>query len=210
MPAIGVRMRMSRTPPALAIVSVWVACTAMVDPGFSQPSGITYQRVRTRDTIVPSHPLTPERERNRDGDSPPRPVSACGARGGAGDRPDVREHAAGIPGWEGSYQRRRAVELDAARAGGLGPGELACVPFHEGFGFRCDVEVLVEAGVRLADLDVSELDEQPIALTARPAGEVEADDDASIREPVSAQRVAHRPQRHKGVEVFGSDTEPRR
>ena len=86
-------------------------------------------------------------------------VSACGPRGGVGDRPDVREHAAGVPGWEGSYQRRRAVELDAALVGGLGPGELAGVPFDEGFGFRRDVEVLVEAGVRLADLGVSELDE---------------------------------------------------
>ena len=83
------------------------------------------------------------------------------------DRGDIRadpgiardEHAAGVPGWEGSYQRRRAVELDAALAGGLGPGELAGVPFDEGFGFRRDVEVLVEAGVRLADLGVSELDE---------------------------------------------------
>ena len=91
-------------------------------------------------------------------------MSACGARGGAGDRPDVGEHAAGVPGWEGSYQRREAVELDAALARGLGPGELAGVPFDEGFGFRRDVEVLVEAGVRLADLGVSELDEQPIAL----------------------------------------------
>jgi len=33
------------------------------------------------------------------------------------------------------------------------------VPFDEGFGFRRDVEVLVEAGVRLADLGVSALDE---------------------------------------------------
>ena len=86
-------------------------------------------------------------------------MSACGARGGAGDRPDVGEHAAGIPGWEGSYERRVAVELDAVLAGGLGPSELAGVPFDEGFGFRRDVEVLVEAGVRLADLSVSELDE---------------------------------------------------
>ena len=36
---------------------------------------------------------------------------------------------------------------------------LAGVPFDEGFGFRRDVEVLLEAGVRLADLGVSELDE---------------------------------------------------
>ena len=34
------------------------------------------------------------------------------------------------------------------------------MPFHEGFGFRRDVEVLVEAPVRLADLGVSTLDEQ--------------------------------------------------
>src|SRR3546814_14904102 len=66
-------------------------------------------------------------------------MSACGGRGGAGDRPDVREHAAGVPGWEGSYQRWRAVELDATVAGGFGPGDLAGVPFDEGFGFRRDV-----------------------------------------------------------------------
>jgi hypothetical protein len=35
-------------------------------------------------------------------------------------------------------------------------------------------------------------------------GEVEADYDASIREPVSAKRVAHRPKGHKGVEGLGS------
>src|SRR5688572_13157221 len=119
-------------------------------------------------------------------------MSACGARGGVRYRPDVGEHAAGVPGWEGSYERRVAVELDAALARGLGPCELAGVPFDEGFGFRRDVEVLVEAVVRLADLCVSELDEEPIALRARAAGEVEADDDASIREPVSAERVAER------------------
>jgi hypothetical protein len=71
----------------------------------------------------------------------------------------VGEHAAGVPGWEGPYQRRGAVELDAVIAGGLGPGELAGVPFDEGFAFRRDVEVLGEAGIRLADLGVSALDE---------------------------------------------------
>src|SRR5262249_49152543 len=86
-------------------------------------------------------------------------MPACGARGGVGDWPDVREHAASVPGWEGSYQRRRAVELDTAVAGGLGPGELAGVPFYAGFGFSRDVEVLVEAGMCLADLGISELDE---------------------------------------------------
>jgi hypothetical protein len=73
----------------------------------------------------------------------------------------------------------------------LGPCELAGVPFDEGFGLRRDEEVLVQTGVRLADLGVPELDDQPIALTARAAGEVEANDDASIRELVSAERIAH-------------------
>src|SRR4029450_5692074 len=137
-------------------------------------------------------------------------MSACGARGGTGDRPDVGEHAAGVPGWEGSYERRGAVESDAVPAGGLGPGELAGGPFDEGFGFRGDVEILVEAGVRLADLGVSELDDQPIALTARATGEVEADEAAWIRKPVSTERIAHRPQGHEGVEVLGGDLEPTR
>ena len=47
----------------------------------------------------------------------------------------------------------------AVVAGGLGPGELASVPFDEGFGFRSDVEVLVETGIRLTDLGVSKFDE---------------------------------------------------
>jgi hypothetical protein len=57
----------------------------------------------------------------------------------------VGEHAAGVPGWEGSYERRVAVELDAVVAGGVDPGELPGVPFDQGFGVRRDVEVLVEA-----------------------------------------------------------------
>ena len=85
-------------------------------------------------------------------------VSAVRNWCGAGHWPDVGEHAAGIPGGEGSYKRRRAVELDAVVAGGLCPSELAGVPFDEGFGFRRDVEVLLEAGVRLADLSVFVLD----------------------------------------------------
>src|SRR5512134_3672620 len=132
-------------------------------------------------------------------------MSACEARGGAGDRPDVGEHAAGVPGWESSYERRGAVESDAVLAGGLGPGELAGVPFDEGFRFRRDVEVLIETGVCLADLGVSELDKKPIALTSRPPGEVETDDDTSSRKPLSAERVAHRPQSHKGIEMLGGN-----
>src|SRR3546814_13382602 len=49
-----------------------------------------------------------------------------------------------------------------------------------------------------------------MAFTAWPGGEVETDDHASIREPVSAERDAHRPQGHKGVEVLGGDLEPTR
>lgn len=120
----------------------------------------------------------------------------------------MSEHAACIPGGEGSHERRRAVELDGAAAGGRGPGELAGVPFDEGFGFGRDVEVLVEAWVLLADLGVSVLDQEPVPLGTLSAGEVEADDNASIREPVSAQRVAHRPQRHEWIEVLRRDLEP--
>jgi hypothetical protein len=137
-------------------------------------------------------------------------MSARGARGGPGDRSDVGEHAASVPGREGSYEHRRTVESDAVLARCLGPAELARVPFDEGFGFRRDVEILVEAGIRLADLGLAEFDEQPIALATRAAGEVEADDDASTREPVSAQRIAHRPQCYKGVEVLRRDLEPTR
>src|SRR5687767_6505058 len=86
-------------------------------------------------------------------------MSAGGARGGARDRPYMSEHAAAVPCWEGPYQRRAAVKLDAALTGRLGPRQLTGVPFDEGFGFSRDVEVLVEARVRLADLGVSELDE---------------------------------------------------
>ena len=49
--------------------------------------------------------------------------------------------------------------MDAVVAGGLCLGELAGVPFDEGFGFRPDEEVFVEAGVRLADFGVAALDE---------------------------------------------------
>jgi hypothetical protein len=80
----------------------------------------------------------------------------------------------------------------------------AGVPFDEGFGFRRDGEILVETGRRLADLGVAALDEEPIALTSRAAGEVEADDEASIREPVSAKRVAHRPEATKGSRCSGA------
>src|SRR5262245_4108643 len=98
----------------------------------------------------------------------------------------MREHAAGIPGWEGSDERRGAVELDATLAGGLGPRELAGVPFDEGFGFRRDVEVLVEPEVGLADLGVAELDEQPIALVVRAKGPA-----FHLRAARSGGQVAH-------------------
>ncbi len=100
------------------------------------------------------------------------------------------------------------MELDAAIADGFGPGELAGVPFDEGFRFRGDIEVLVQAGAGLADLGLAALDQQPVALGATGAGEVEPDDDASVWESVSAKHVAHRPKGHKGIEVLGGDLEP--
>ena len=86
-------------------------------------------------------------------------MSACGVRGEAGDWPDVGEHAAGVPDWEGSYERRWAVQLNAALASRLGPGEMARVPFDEGFGFRRYEKVLLEAWVCLANLGLSKLDD---------------------------------------------------
>jgi hypothetical protein len=82
------------------------------------------------------------------------------------------------------------------------------VPLHESLGLRRDVEVLVEAGVRPADLGLPVLDQQPVPLEALAAGEVEADDNPSIRKPVSPEHIAHRPQGHKGIEVLGGDLEP--
>jgi hypothetical protein len=52
------------------------------------------------------------------------------------------------------------------------------------------------------------LDQQPEPLGTTAAREGEADDDASIRQPVSAKHVAHRPQGHKGIKMLGSDLEP--
>jgi hypothetical protein len=75
------------------------------------------------------------------------------------------------------------VELDAAVAGGFGPAELACVPFDEGLGFRRDVEVLVEAGVGLADLGVSVLDQQPTTRTSAPVEQGLATIDAALGGP---------------------------
>jgi FAD/FMN-containing dehydrogenase len=48
------------------------------------------------------------------------------------------------------------------------------VPFDKGFGFRRDVEVLLEARVLLADLGVSVLNQQPQQLAAVAGGELEA------------------------------------
>ena len=46
------------------------------------------------------------------------------------------------------------VELDAAVARDNGP-RLAGVPFDEGFSIRRNEDVLIDAGIRLADLGVS-------------------------------------------------------
>ena len=77
-------------------------------------------------------------------------MSACGGCCDAGDRPDVGEHAAGVPDSEHSYERRGAVDLDAAAAVAWA-GELAAVPFDEGFGVGRGAEVLAEAGYIMAD-----------------------------------------------------------
>ncbi len=79
----------------------------------------------------------------------------------------------------------RTAEFDAAFPDGFGPTELAGVPFDEGFGVCGDVQVLVQARVGLADLGVAELDQQPVALGRPTPGEVELNDDVSIREPIS-------------------------
>src|SRR5688572_27177679 len=86
-------------------------------------------------------------------------MSARGTRSRAGGRLDMGEHAAGVPGRESPYQRQGALELNPVLTGRLGPGELACVPFDEGLGLRRDGEDVVEAGGRLADLGISQLDE---------------------------------------------------
>src|SRR3970282_2163794 len=98
--------------------------------------------------------------------------------------------------------------MDAAAPGGCGPTELAGVPFDEGFGFCGYVQVLVQARVGLADLGVAALDQQPVSLGRLATGEVELNYDASIREPVSAKRVAHRPQSHEWIEGLRGDLEP--
>src|SRR5262245_38230170 len=123
---------------------------------------------------------------------------------------DMSEGASGVPGGEGSREPGWAVELDALIACGLRPGELAGVPLDEGLGFGRDVEILVEAGVLLADLRIPVLDQEPVPLVAPAAGEVESDHNASIRESVRTDSVAHRPQRDEGIEMIGGDIEPER
>jgi hypothetical protein len=83
------------------------------------------------------------------------------------------------------------MELNAAVARSLGPAEPAGMPLDEGFGFRRDEQVLVETGVLLADLGVAALDDQPVPFVANATREVEADDDAPLRELVTAERPAH-------------------
>ena len=100
------------------------------------------------------------------------------------------------------------MELDPGVAGCLRPGELTGVPFHEGLGVCGDVEVFVQTGVRLADLGLAVLEQQPVPLVGPEAGEIQPDDHALVRESVTTERVAHRPQRHEWIEVLGGDLEP--
>ena len=93
-------------------------------------------------------------------------------------------------------------------ADGFGPAEAPRVPLHEGFAFCRNEQVLVEARVFLADLRLSTLDQEPVPLVLAAAREVEPDDHALTRQAVSAQRVAHRPERDERIEVLWSDLQP--
>ena len=59
------------------------------------------------------------------------------------------------------------MELDPGVAGCLGPRQLPGVPLHERFGVGGDVEVLVQTGIRLADLGLAVLEQQPERSWAR-------------------------------------------
>src|SRR5215470_13545903 len=82
------------------------------------------------------------------------------------------------------------------------------MPLDEGFRVGGDVQVFVETRVRLADLGLTVLDQQPVPLVGPETGEIEPDDDALVRESVPAERVTHRPQRHERIEILGGDLEP--
>src|SRR5262249_22013291 len=84
------------------------------------------------------------------------------------------------------------------------------MPLDEGLRVRGDLEVCVETGVRLADLRLAMLDQQPVPLVGPKSGEVEPNDDAPVRESLAAQCVTHRPERHERIEVLGGDLEPSR
>src|SRR5262245_10319642 len=128
--------------------------------------------------------------------------------GSARDGLDTGERAQSVPGWEGSNEPRRTVKPDAGVAERLSPGEMARVPLDEGLGFGSDVEVLVETRVRLADLGLAMLEQQPVPLVAAEAAEIEPDDHAPVGEPVSKTRVTQRPPRDEGIEVLGRDLKP--
>ena len=54
------------------------------------------------------------------------------------------------------------------------------MPLDERFGVGGDVEVFVEAGVRLADLGLAVFEQQPVALVGPEAGEVQPNDHALV------------------------------
>ena len=82
------------------------------------------------------------------------------------------------------------------------------MPLHECFRVGGDVEVFIQSGIRLADLSLAVLEQQPVALVGPEAGEIQPDDYTLARKLVPSQRVAHRPQRHEWIEVLGGDLEP--
>ena len=71
------------------------------------------------------------------------------------------------------------MKPDPAAAHGVGPARAGPRAISvEGFrGFRRDEEVLAETRSLFCRLNVSVLDQQPVPLVARAAGEIEADDD---------------------------------
>src|SRR6266542_1706290 len=65
-----------------------------------------------------------------------------------------------------------------------------------------------QLGICLANLGLAVLEQQPVPLARPEAGEIQPDDHALVRESVTTERVAHRPQRHERIEVLGDDLEP--
>ncbi len=82
------------------------------------------------------------------------------------------------------------------------------MPLYERLGVGGDVEIFVQTGIRLADLGLAVLEQQPVPLAGPEAGEIQPDDNALVRKSVPSESVAHRPQRHERIEVLRGNLEP--